>query len=100
MLPGITQAKAYMPDDRSNTGVVGSEILACSGDYRTDEHVIAGSGGEECVYAGNIWRVNRFGRGHDLVVVREVRLRTGSGQQETLDHAAYIVDNRFPCREQ
>lgn len=85
MLPGITQAKAYMPDDRSNTGVVGSEILACSGGYRTDEHVIAGSGGEKCVYAGNIWRVNRFGRGHDLVVVREVRLRTGFGQFGTFD---------------
>ena len=52
MLPGITQAKAYMPDDRSNTGVVGSEILACSGRYRTDEHVIAGSGGEKVFTPG------------------------------------------------
>ena len=82
MLPGITQAKAYMPDDRSNTGVVGSEILACSGGYRTDEHVIAGSGGE-----------NRLGRGHDPVMVREVRLRTGSGHFRTVDTAARIVDN-------
>ena len=80
MFPGITQAKAYIPNNHSNTDVAGPEILACSGGHRTDEHVIVGSGGEECISAGNIWRVNRLDRGHDPVMVTEVQLRTRSGQ--------------------
>ncbi|MFL9985921.1 hypothetical protein [Paraburkholderia sediminicola] len=69
-----------MPNNHSNTDVVGPEILACSGGHRTDEHVIVGSGGEECISAGNIWRVNRLDRGHDPIMVTEVRLRTGSAR--------------------
>ena len=42
MLPGITQAKAYMPNNHSDTDVVGPEILACFGGHGTDEDVIAG----------------------------------------------------------
>jgi hypothetical protein len=85
VFPGITQAKAYVPNNHSNTEVVGPEILACSGGYRTDEHVIVGSGGEECISAGNIWRVNRLDRGHDPIVVTEVRLRMGSGHKQPFD---------------
>ncbi|HEX7908193.1 MAG TPA: hypothetical protein VF534_08910 [Paraburkholderia sp.] len=81
-----------MPNNRSNADVVGSEILACCG-YRTEEHVIVGSGGEGCISAGDIWRVNRLDRGHDLVMVREDRLQTGSGQFQPLDIDAEMVDN-------
>jgi len=35
----------------------------------TDEHVIVDSGGEKCISAGNIWRVDRLDRGHDPVMV-------------------------------
>ena len=83
MFPGITQAKAYVPNNRSNTDVVGPEILACSGGNGTDEHVIVGGGDEECISAGNIWRVNRLDRGHDPVMVTEVQLRMGFGHQGT-----------------
>ncbi|NPT54665.1 hypothetical protein GNZ13_08595 [Paraburkholderia sp. 5N] len=101
-----------MPNNHSNTDVVGPEILACSGGHgthqfappsvekfglenarkafakaskishpvttlaagnlfmlETDEHVIVDSGGEECISAGNIWRVNRLDRRHDPVMV-------------------------------
>jgi hypothetical protein len=44
----------------------------------TDEHVIVDSGGEECISAGNIWRVNQLDRGHDPVMVTKVQHRTGS----------------------
>jgi hypothetical protein len=35
----------------------------------SDEHVIVDSGGEKCISAGNIWRVDRLDRGHDPVMV-------------------------------
>jgi len=113
-----------MPNNHSNTDVVGPEILACSGGHSThqfappsvekfglenarkafanaskishpvttraagnrfmlatDEHVVVDSGGEECISAGNIWRVNRLDRGHDPVMVTEVQHRTGSGHE-------------------
>ena len=110
-----------MPNNHSNTDVVGPEILACSGGHSThqfappsvekfglenarkafanaskishpvttraagnrfmlatDEHVVVDSGGEECISAGNIWRVSRLDREHDPVMVTEVKLRTRS----------------------
>ncbi|NPT45615.1 hypothetical protein GNZ12_30695 [Paraburkholderia sp. 1N] len=55
----------------------------------TDEHVIVDSGGEECISAGNIWRVNRLDRGHDPVMVTEVQHRTGPRT---------VLDGRFDER--
>ncbi|MFL9998130.1 hypothetical protein PQR34_37075 [Paraburkholderia sediminicola] len=44
----------------------------------TDEHVIVDSGGEKCISAGNIWRVNRLDRGHDPVMVPADSIRQSS----------------------
>ena len=46
----------------------------------TDEHVIVDSGGEKCISAGNIWRVNRLDRGHDPVMVPADSIRQSSAQ--------------------
>jgi mono/diheme cytochrome c family protein len=35
--PGITQSKDYLPNNRSNTDVVGPEILACSRGHGTHQ---------------------------------------------------------------
>ncbi|MFM0161770.1 hypothetical protein [Paraburkholderia sediminicola] len=47
----------------------------------TDEHVIVDSGGEKCISAGNIWRVNRLDRGHDPVMVPADSIRQSSAMK-------------------
>ena len=46
----------------------------------TDEHVIVDSGGEKCISAGNIWRVNRLIGGHDPVMVPADSIRQSSAK--------------------